>query len=141
MLGLEAREVTSFTMREMHPLSPAMEGKAYTKANFTLASDMGHFKANLKQQCEDHGAGLLHQAPHHEVKGLNFRLSLATVGKVEQRNREESMGRIMDSWVWDKLVMDWSQCKDNDGELEMRLLILTTSTAELTWLSKADSTS
>ena len=47
MLGLEAREVTSFTMREMHPLTPAMEGNACNKANFTLVSDMGPFKANL----------------------------------------------------------------------------------------------
>ena len=72
---------------------------------------------------------------------MRSRLSLATVGRVEQRNRGVSMGMILENWVWDKLVMDWSQCKDNDGELEMRLLILTTSTAELTWLSKADSTS
>ena len=33
-----------------------------------------------------------------------------------------------DNWVWDKLVMDWSQCRAKDWKLEMRLLISTTST-------------
>ena len=59
---------------------------------------------------------------------MRSRLSLAIVGKVEQRNRGESMGRILDNWVWVKLVMDWSQCRVK----ERKLLILTTTTAELT---------
>ena len=103
MLGLEAREMTSFMMREMHPLSTAMEGKACNKARFTLASDMEPLQANL---CSNNVRTIeLRLASFTTHLSMRSRLSLATVGEVEQRNREESIGRILDNWVWDKLVM------------------------------------
>ena len=87
MLGLDAREV-------MHHLSPAMEGKACNKDSFTLASDMEFLQAKLcSNNVRTIALRLASLTTHLSVRSS---LSLATVGEVEPRNREESIGRILD---------------------------------------------
>ena len=116
MLGLEAREVTIFMMGEMHPLSPAMKGKACKKDSFTLKSDMEPLQAKL---CSNNVRTIaLRLASFTTHLSMRSRLSLATVGDVEQRNREESIGRILATWVWDTLVMGWSQGGEGGDEVD-----------------------
>ena len=106
---MEAREVTSFMVRKMHLFSPAMEGKACNKDSFTLVSDMEPLQTSLCSNIVRTVELRLSSFTTH--LSMRTRLSLATAGEVEQRNREDSLGRILDNWVWDKLVMDWSQCR------------------------------
>ena len=97
MLGLEAREVTSFMTGEMHPLSLAMEGKACKSDSFTLTYDMEPLQAKL---CSNSVRTIaLRLASFTTHLSVRSRLSVATFGEVEQKSREESIGRILANWA------------------------------------------
>ena len=96
ILGFEAKEFISFMIREIHPLSPAMEGRACNNANLMLASEEDPLDAIL---CSNSVRTMeLRLACSITHLSINPRLSSATVGEVEQRNNEESMGRFLDIW-------------------------------------------
>ena len=107
-----------------------MEGKACKKDSFTLTSDMEPLQAKL---CSNNVRTIaLRLASFTTHLSVRSRLSVATFGEVEQRSREESIGRILANWTWDKLFMGWSKGRAKEENLEMRLMTVTTSTADLT---------